>query len=153
MDTIAEVVKGGNIDVGVWEMKGQVPYFAFLSFLVFSFVVAEEKAISAVEKVEALSVVIHSKDIGCSRVFFLHGRFNLSRENLLDFLFVALQFDYGKKVPIEPFEVLRAAFRPVVGVVLKPCGIVEDSPVEAKGCGGLVTFWEANFGSDVVLGV
>ena len=84
------------------------------------------------EKIEALSIVIHAEDIGSGRVFFFHRRLNLPCEDFLDLLFIALEFNYGKKMRIEPFEVLRAALFPVVGVVLEPCVIIKDSPIEAK---------------------
>src|SRR3972149_8588463 len=105
------------------------------------------------EKVDALAVIIHAKDIGGGRVLFFHRRFNLPGEDFLDLLVIALKLDHGENVCIEPFKVLRAALLPIVVVVLEPCGIIKDSPVEAKRGGCLVAFREADLGSDVVLGV
>src|SRR3989304_5623900 len=105
------------------------------------------------EKVDALAVIIHAKDIGGGRVLFFHRRFNLPGQAFLDLLVIALKLDHGEKVCIEPFKILRAALLPIVVVVLEPCRIIKDSPVEAKRGGRLVAFREADLGSDVVLGV
>src|SRR5579859_7685318 len=70
VNSIAEVIKRRDVEIGVRQMKGKFAYFAVIALLVFGFIVSKEKTISAVKQIEALSIVINSKNISCGRVLF-----------------------------------------------------------------------------------
>lgn len=103
------------------------------------------------ENVETFTIIVQTKNISGSWIFFLHSRFDLTSKYLFDHFIVALKLDNGEKMSIELFEILRMIVFPVIVVMLKLIKGIEDSSIEYEGSRCLITLRKTDFNPDIIL--